>query len=53
LLLQKLKVGRPQDLVDAESIVSRMQGKMDRRCSVVIFLATLLVTGTARHVRLR
>jgi len=31
LLLQKLKVGRPQDLVDAESIVSRMQGKMDRR----------------------
>jgi hypothetical protein len=31
LLLQKLKVRRPQDLVDAEGIVSRMRGKIDRR----------------------
>jgi hypothetical protein len=30
LLLQKLKVGRPQDMVDAENIVSRMRGKLDR-----------------------
>ena len=31
LLLQKLKVGRPQDFVDAAGIVQRMRGKLDRR----------------------
>src|SRR5439155_18952895 len=31
LLLQKLKVGRPQDMVDATSIVSCNRGKLDRR----------------------
>src|SRR5437763_631577 len=29
LLLQKLKVGRPQDFIDAAGIVQRMQGKLD------------------------
>jgi hypothetical protein len=31
LLLQKLKVGRPQDFVDAAGIVDRMSRKIDRR----------------------
>ena len=31
LLLQKLKVGRPQDFIDADGIVERMRGKLDRR----------------------
>jgi hypothetical protein len=31
LLLQKLKVGRPQDFIDAAGIVERMRGKLDRR----------------------
>lgn len=31
LLLQKLKVGRPQDFVDASGIVQRMKGRLDRR----------------------
>lgn len=31
LLLQKLKVGRPQDFVDAAGIVQRTRGKLDRR----------------------
>jgi hypothetical protein len=30
LLLQKLKVGRPQDFVDAAGIVERMRGKLSR-----------------------
>ena len=31
LLVQKLKVGRPQDFIDANGIVERMQTKLDRR----------------------
>ena len=31
LLLQKLKVGRPQDFVDAAGIVQRMRGRLDER----------------------
>jgi hypothetical protein len=30
LLLQKLKVGRPQDLIDAAGIAERMRGRLDR-----------------------
>ena len=28
---KKLKVGRPQDFIDAAGIVERMRGKLDRR----------------------
>ena len=31
LLLQKLKIGRPQDFIDASGIVERMHGRLDRR----------------------
>jgi hypothetical protein len=31
LLLQKLKVGRPQDFVDAAGIAERMSGSLDRK----------------------
>ena len=49
LLLQKLKVGRPQDFTDAAGIVQRMQGRLDRR-----YLATwakkLCITAELSHV---
>jgi hypothetical protein len=31
LLIQKLRVGRPQDFIDATGIIDRMRGKLDRR----------------------
>ena len=31
LLIQKLKVGRPQDFIDAVGIIERMRGKLDQR----------------------
>ena len=35
LLLQKLKVGRPQDFIDAAGIIERMGGKLNRRYLVL------------------
>jgi len=49
LLLQKLKVGRPQDFVDAAGIVDRMRGKLDRRY-LANWAQRLGLSAELRHV---
>ncbi len=49
LLLQKLKVGRPQDFIDAAGIVERMRGRLDRRY-LARWAKKLGITAELAHV---
>lgn len=49
LLLQKLKVGRPQDFVDAAGVVERMRGRLDQRY-LIRWAAKLGITAELAHV---
>ena len=49
LLLQKLKVGRPQDFVDAAGIAERMRGKLNRQ-HLVRWATKLGVAAELAHV---
>jgi hypothetical protein len=49
LLLQKLKVGRPQDFSDAVGIVQRCSGKLDHR-HLARWAMKLGITAELRHV---
>ena len=49
LLLQKLKVGRPQDFIDAAGIVERMRGRLDQRY-LAKWAKELGITAELAHV---
>ena len=49
LLLQKLKVGRPQDFIDAAGIVERMGSRLDRRY-LARWAKRLGIMGKLTHV---
>ncbi|HET9220757.1 MAG TPA: hypothetical protein VFR18_27505 [Terriglobia bacterium] len=49
LLLQKLKVGRPQDFIDAAGIAERMRGRLNRR-HLVRWATKLGVASELAHV---
>jgi hypothetical protein len=52
LLLQKLKVGRPQDFIDAVGIVERMRGRLDQRY-LARWAKKLGITAELAHVNER